>query len=275
MPTLSETQRLLWRLITAPEGVAAALAADADRGGALEVALARAVRADGALDAAQRVDVYANMYFFRLLDVLRDDYPAVAAVLGDTDFHNLITDYLLRHPPAHFSIRHAGDRLPEFVATHAVSAARPYLDSLAQWERALNDAFDAADGPARTAADLAVIPAAEWAALRFRLHPSVRLLRSEWAVQDLRRRVDRGDAPQEPLQTPTWLCVWRRGLEVLHRPIDALEFDALALATGGAAFGDICAIADGTCDGETAPRLAAALARWLDDGWVAGLATGR
>lgn len=275
MSTLSEAQQLLWRLITAPEGVAAALAADADRGGALEVVLARTVRGDGTLDAPQRVDVYANMYFFRLLDVLRDDYPAVAAVLGDTDFHNLITDFLLHHPPTHFSIRHAGDRLPEFIGTHAVSTARPYLDSLAQWERALHDAFDAADGPTWTPADLAVIPASDWAALRFRLHPSVHLLRSGWAVQDLRRGVDRGDVPQVPLPTPTWLCVWRHGLEVVHRSIDALEFDALALAAAGAAFSDICAAADRTGDGETAPRLAAALARWLDDGWIAGPAAGR
>jgi hypothetical protein len=275
MPTLSEAQQLLWRLITGPEGVAAALAADADRGGALEVALARTVRGDGTLDAPQRVDVYANMYFFRLLDVLRDDYPAVAAVLGDTDFHNLITDYLLHHPPTHFSIRHAGDRLPEFIGTHAVSTVRPYLDSLAQWEGALNDAFDAADGPTWTPADLAAIPASDWAALRFRLHPSVRLLRSAWAVQELRRSVDRGDVPQAPLPTPTWLCVWRHGLEVMHRSIDALEFDTLALAAAGVAFSDICAAADRTGEGETALRLAAALARWLDDGWIAGLDAGR
>jgi hypothetical protein len=271
MPTLSTTQRLLWRLITAPEGVAAALAADADRGGALGEALSRSVRAGGALAAAQRVDVYANMYFFRLLDVLRDDYPAVAAVLGETDFHNLITDYLLHHPPAHFSIRHAGDRLPEFVATHALVAARPYLGSLAQLEGALNDAFDAADSRTATGADLAAIPAGDWAALRFRLHPSVRVLHSRWAVHDLRRRVDRGDAPGEPDQTPTALRVWRREIEVLQRSVDAVEFNALTLAARGAAFGDICAAADQSQADETAPRLAAMLACWLDEGCIAGL----
>jgi hypothetical protein len=271
MPTLSATQRLLWRLITAPEGVAAALAADADRGGGLSEALARTVRAGGALAAAPRVDVYANMYFFRLLDVLRDDYPAMAAVLGETDFHNLITDYLLHHPPAHFSIRHAGDRLPELVATHAVAVARPYLGDLAQLERALNDAFDAANSRTASGADLAAIPAADWAALRFRLHPSVRLLHSRWAVHDLRRRVDRGEPPGEPDQTPTALCVWRRQLEVLQRSVDALELDALTLAAQGTAFGDICAAADRRQADETAPRLAAMVACWLDEGCIANL----
>jgi hypothetical protein len=271
MPTLSATQRLLWRLITAPEGVAAALAADADRDGRLGEALARTVRPGGVLAAAQRVDVYANMYFFRLLDVLRDDYPAVAAVLGETDFHNLITDYLLHHPPAHFSIRHAGDRLAELVATHSLAATRPYLGDLAQLERALNDAFDAANSPTASSADLAAIPAGDWAALRFRFHPSLRLLRSGWAVHDLRRRIDRGDAPGEPEQTPTALCVWRRELEVLQRSVDALELAALTLAAQGAAFGDICAAADEAGVEAPGPRLAAMLAGWLDEGCIAGL----
>lgn len=272
MPTLSTTQELLWRLITAPEGVAAALAADAERGGALGEVLARTVRAGGPLAPAQRVDIYANMYFFRLLDALRDDYPALAAVLGKTDFHNLITDYLLRHPPAHFSIRHAGDRLPAFVATHACAATRPYLGSLAQLEAALIDAFDAANSRTATGADLAAIPAGDWSALRFRFHPSVRVLHWRWAVHDLRRRVDRGDAPGEPDQTPTAVCVWRRELEVLQRSVDALELDALTRAIHGAAFGDICAAADTAYAEATAPRLAAMLAGWLEAGYIAGLA---
>src|SRR5579862_2948299 len=117
MPALAETQRLLWQLITAPEGVAAALAVDRERGGGiLADALARTVCGSGALDATARLDIYANMYFFRILDVLRDDFPGLTAVLGDTAFHNLTTDYLLACPPTRFSIRHVGDRLSSFIA---------------------------------------------------------------------------------------------------------------------------------------------------------------
>jgi hypothetical protein len=72
--TLTETQRLLWQLITAPEGVAAALAADGARGGSLRAHLVRTVRGDRGLEAVQRLDIYANMYFFRILDVLKEDY---------------------------------------------------------------------------------------------------------------------------------------------------------------------------------------------------------
>ena len=77
--------------------------------------------ADAKLSAVDRLDVYANMYFFRMLDVLRDDYAKVVAVVGDDAFHNLVTDYLVACRPAHPSLREVGARLPGFLARHPSS----------------------------------------------------------------------------------------------------------------------------------------------------------
>src|ERR1041385_2998778 len=104
MSPLNDTQQLLWHLITAPEGVRPAL----ETSDGLRSDLARTVRGDERLDAAGRLDVYANMYFFRLLDALKEDFPAVLRVIGETPFHNLVTDYLLVHFPTHPSLRYAG-----------------------------------------------------------------------------------------------------------------------------------------------------------------------
>jgi len=267
---LAETQQLLWRLITAPEGVAAALAADSDRGGTLRARLARTVRGDEKLDAAARLDIYANMYFFRILDVLKEHYPAVRSLLGDVGFHNLITDYLLRHPPAHFSLREAGRHLPELLDEHATRALHPCLADLARFERALNDAFDASDAPALRAAALAALPQADWPNLRLALHPSVHLLASQWPVHTVRAAIDRGENSGAPEPEATWLCVWRDDLTVFHRAIGAGEFDRLQIISRGASFGEVCAHGSeaGSTD-DTAQDVAAALARWLADGWLA------
>jgi hypothetical protein len=273
MPVLAETQRLLWRLISAPEGVAAALALDRERGGGeLASALARTVCGSGALGATERLDIYANMYFFRILDVLRDDFPGLTAVLGNTAFHNLVTDYLLACPPIHFSIRHVGDRLPAFIGTHAAQAARPFLEDLARFEAALTDAFDAADSATGSPADLAAVPAADWAAIRFRVHPSVRLLRCHWNVHSVRAEVDRGEAPSEPAPGPTHLRIWRQGFDVRHCAVDATEFEAIVMLREGAPFGEICGRANARADA-VAPRFAAMLAGWLADGCIAGFDT--
>lgn len=272
MPTLSDSQRLLWRLIAAPEGVASTLDADGDRGGGLTAALARTVRGDGRLAAIERLDIYANMYFFRVLDVLKEDYPGVLALLGEVAFHNLITDYLLRHPPAHFSIREAGRHLPEFLTSHAAVADHPCVADLGRYERALNDAFDAADAPALQAAALADLAPQAWSELGLTLHPSVRLLECAWPVDALRSAVDSGDAASDPTAEDSCICVWRQDLIVFHRRIDRVQLAALRAVERGESFGAVCASAGDALGEEDAPqRVAVALSGWLANGWLANI----
>jgi hypothetical protein len=266
---LTETQQLLWRLITAPDGVAAALAADDERRGDMRAALERTVRSGGRLDAAQRLDIYANMYFFRLLDVLKQDYRATHDLLGAVAFHNLVTDYLLAHPPTHFSVREAGRHLPELLTRHPAGVAHPCAADLAGYERALNDAFDAADAPVLTAAALAAVAPEAWPSLRLVLHPSVRLIECGWPVDAVRTAADRGEPITVPAPMTTRLCVWRQASSVFHTELELLEFTALVAVAGGASFDHVCAAASEVGEGDASPRVAAALAGWLERGWLA------
>ena len=99
-PTLRRSQELFWRLITAPEGVHAGVEALSREGvmnrGELDDLFQGGRTGEGAgLPAADRLDIYANMYFYRLLDALKEDYPRVQQALGEQRFHNRITDYLV------------------------------------------------------------------------------------------------------------------------------------------------------------------------------------
>src|SRR5262245_41797708 len=70
--------------------------------------LLAAIRGDERLAASERLAVYARMYCARLVDVLREDYPRVAAVLGNDDFADLTHAYLAAHPSTHPSLRWFG-----------------------------------------------------------------------------------------------------------------------------------------------------------------------
>ena len=263
MPTLAQTQQLFWKLITAPEGVAAGLAglsrAERDAADGL-------VRGDTRLSSVERLDVYANMYFFRIRDCLKDDFAAVAAVVGEAAFHNLITDYLLVHPSSHFSLHYVGQHLPRFVATHAIAKTWPYLPDLAALEWSIMEAFDAPDAEPITAASLATIPAERWATLRFAVTPSLRMLRLDWPVHEVWARTQRGEDAGEVRATPTVIRVWRQNLRVFHRAIDVTESAALGAVTNGATFAETCesiaAVADDAAPAEAA---AALLQAWLAD----------
>jgi hypothetical protein len=272
MPRLRETQRLFWRLIRAPEGVAAALRALPDAGRVLPGGLEGWIHGDERLGAAERLEVYANMYFFRLLECLEEDFPAVAAVVGHEAFHGLAADYLDAHPSEHPSVRMLGRSLGDFLERHALCAGRGWLADLARFEWALLEAFDAPDRAPLGSEALAAVAPDGWAELRIELTPSLRLLEARAAVDDAWSAATAGSAMAALEARPTPLRVWREGLAVFHRRLDAVELTALRAIAGGERFAAVCEAAAAVAGEEqAAAAVVACLRRWLADGMIVGL----
>ena len=128
MSHLKKLESLLYRLITAPSGVAEGLAAERELGAG---GLDDIVLGDERLSAEARVDIYANMYFYRLLDALKEDFPATLAVLGADNFHNLVTGYLLEYPPTEPSLYYCGRHLAAYLRDHPLREGAPFIADLA------------------------------------------------------------------------------------------------------------------------------------------------
>lgn len=266
MPALRDTEELFWKLITAPEGVADGLR----RLDMKSDDLARVVAGDGRLDAVQRLDIYANMYFWRLLDILRGDYSALVAAVGDDPFHNLVTDYLLACPSTHPSVRNVGARLPEFLATQALAAERPWLVELARLERARIELFDGPDAEPLTLDELRARPPEEFVTLPLPLVPSHLFLDVAHAVDDVWRAAENEQPIEPPAAGARTLLVWRQDVTVCHRPLESLERDALVRARDGARFGVVCdLVAQSLPIEEAGPAAFQLLARWVGDGIIA------
>ena len=101
---LRELQHLFWGSLVGDPG---------DPGIAPD--LAEAVAPSSTLDSAARIEVYADAYFSRLLDVLREDFPRLSALLGPERFEELARDYLRSHPSEHPSVRHLGRAMAGFL----------------------------------------------------------------------------------------------------------------------------------------------------------------
>jgi hypothetical protein len=231
--------------------------------GAVETHLVGTAR----VPVATRLGVYAGAYRSRLIDALAHNFPALAKLLGETDFHTLASDYILAHDSPFFSIRYYGDALPRFLATREDYTGAPVLAELAQWEWAMGCVFDAADATPLAHETLARIPAQQWAQLRFSWHPSVRRLTLGWNVPQLWQALTTGgerpalSLAAKPLQ---WL-LWREELTSYFRSLPQAEAAALDAARSGWPFAELCEL---LCDelGESeAPAQAAVLLR----GWVA------
>ena len=181
-PSLHEVQRGFWRSIAERPGCSRS---DFDPG------LIAAVRPDAHLESTGRIQVYADAYFLRLRDVLTEDFPTVAKILGAEKFERLAQDYLRAFPSEHPSVRHLGRAMAEYIGSR--SDLPSYLADLAQSEWAMIDAFDAPNSSPLTAEGLREIEAERWPNLKFTPIPSLRVIRSGWPVHLLWSEDEAGD----------------------------------------------------------------------------------
>jgi uncharacterized protein (UPF0276 family) len=263
--SLREAQACFHALVTAPESVARTLAATETP----PEALAALAVGDERLSAVARLEIYAGMYFFRILDVLRDAFPRLAVALGDDAFHDLVTDYLVAHPPGHPSIGRAGDRLPAFLSSHALGRERPWLPPLARLEWALVDLYDGPDAETLAPEELARVAPERLAALPLVAIPCHELLRHDFAVAALWRRLETGEAPAVAAPEPEELLVWRQGTSVFHRRLDPGEGALLALCREGTTLGGLCERAAAGLDADVDAAARAVFTfvrRWATDG---------
>ena len=260
---LADVEARFYELVTARDSVAATVAA---RGLKMRRAVEEMVAGDARLPAIPRLEIYADMYFVRIHDVLGDEYAKTAAALGAASFHGLVLDYLDACRPDHPSMREVGARLPAFLAAHSTTAGRPWLAELAQLERARLELVDSADAEALTLEGLRTLPPERFAALRLQLVPSHALFATRFDVVPLWRSDDPGAAVPEP--SPTALLVWRRELDVLHRAVDGEEADWLRrLEAGEVSFEELCAgLGRGRTDEAAAARAFELVGRWTSDG---------
>jgi hypothetical protein len=260
---LEQLEGLLYRLITAVSGVGEGLASERKlpAGG-----LGAIVLGDDRLSAEARVDIYANMYFYRLLDILKEDFPATHKVLGDDNFHNLATGYLLEYPPTEPSVYHLGRHLADFLRDHPMRENAPFIADLAALERATVEVFQAADARALDAESMRSKPGEEWAGTNLVTHPAVQILSLEWRVAGLLRAVEdqREWSPVEAGAAD--VIVWRRDSCVFYRELERVEGRALDAASHGATFAEICErVAEDSEQQDPIGEINRLLARWLGD----------
>jgi hypothetical protein len=222
-------QQWFQAVVTHPAGVAAGAASPAaqrlvrlDRG-----ALEQLVRRSRRLTAEQRLEIYANAYYARLLECLRDTFPLLTQVLGAEVFDSFAFDYLQRYPSRSYTLYRLAESFPHFLdetrpdqpaaageaaAAGADGRAAPawpdFLIDLATLELAIAEVFDGpgAEGePLLAPADLLARQAGgDFAAARLAPVPCLRLLRFRYPVNAFysSTMAMRARRPAEPPESP-------------------------------------------------------------------------
>ena len=266
MLTLRELQSRFFRAIARVPG--------GSEGEGFEPTLLQLVQGRGRLGPAQRLDLYAHMYFARLLDALHEDFPRVAAILGFERFREIARAYLARNPSAHPSLQYLGRHFPEFLNTAVEDIELlPFLADLARLEWTRLEVFDAPDAEPLQMEHLQAIPLDEWPGLRFRLIPACQVLRSAWPIHELWTAGEEAVLSALVRPAATVVRVWRQGFTVYQASLDAIEQVALDGVQTGEPFAAICAALAPLLpqQEEAALAVGSLLTRWIEDGILARL----
>jgi hypothetical protein len=177
-----------------------------------------------------------------------------------------------------------GARLPEYLATHPLTADRPWLAELARLDRLRFELYDGPDAEALTLDAVRATPPESLPGLPLRTVPCLATLQTEFAIAPLWRALeatpvahdhsegssqDRAEVEAEPPpRSAATIAVWRKDLTVFHRVLDADEIVCLPLLQEGTTFAAVCerALGDATDGAAAARRAFELLARWIDDG---------
>jgi hypothetical protein len=257
-PRLDAAQRWLFQRVTRPLG-APPLEPDADERWVV----------GGALPSAERIAVYQRAYFSRLVECLRDDYPAVAQALGADEFEALCVEFVETHPPASASLNAYGAPFADFCSAWPVPHA-DFASELARLEWAVVECIHADAERCLDARELGALSEQQWALARLIPSPAARLLATCYPVHAHYRAFLDGDAPERPAPEASTIAVSRRGDRVWRFGVDQRWAELLRRLMSGEPLAS--ALGSLPADASAAAELERALSEWVACGLFAGVA---
>jgi hypothetical protein len=286
---LGVVQRWFQAVVTHPDGISEGAAADEAqalirlRRDELEAVVRRSER----LTAAERLSIYANAYYARLLECMGACFPVLQRTLGDDLFDSFAFEYLRRNPSRSYTLDRLGERFPSFLAETrpvrgdgAPADWADFLAELATLELAISQVFD---GPGVEGERLLVIEdlrsmsAERFAQATLEVVPCLRLLTFRHPVSaffTLARSSREGELAV-PAPAEERLALTRRDFVVRRYPLDAAQYALLQALGQGHTVAEAIAVAGGASaldDEALAASLRMWFERWTADGFFRRIA---
>jgi hypothetical protein len=215
---------------------------------------------------AERLSVYQQAYFARLLEVLRELFPCTRFAIGDATFDELATAYLLAYPPRSYTLTRLADRFAQHL-----DQTRPqdgewsrFVVELATLEEAIDRIFD---GPGPELLPKFALPADANEHLRLALAPGCELFRFQFPVSTFYSDWKAGAAPTWPQPEEQHLVLWRRDYIVRRCELSSVQYRLLAAIHRGDTLGAALAAAAG--EAVAGDELVGKLHGWFQQ-WSAG-----
>jgi hypothetical protein len=248
------------------------------------------IKPNDRLTSLQRLQIYNQQYWWRLLGCFGEDFRGVRAVLGERKFDRLAVAYLNKHGSQSWSLRNLGQFMPTFLEQHPGLAA-PHSDlaldmARVEWARVV-----AFDGPSRPQVDPHRLSNANPEKLHLGIQPYVTLLELRYPIDFLIKKfresqVETGSASNavgetrhrktrlirsKPSEHPIHLAVHRVDCSVYYKRLTPEAFALLNALRCGITLTDACEQAfahSPTPPEQNAETLRDWFAVWTRLGWL-------
>jgi hypothetical protein len=159
--------------------------------------------------------IYRRTLLANLHGALASTYPVVRRLVGEAFFREAAARYARAHPSTSGDLNGHGREFASFLAVYPPARELAYLADVARLEWACHESFHAADAPRLDRAALARVSAEHHGAIRFQLHPAVRLVASPHPVLSIweANQPERDGTPEKTIGAEQVL-VRREALEV-------------------------------------------------------------
>ena len=281
---LDVVQRWFQAVVSHPSGVAEGV----DSNQAQELIrlkrdeLEKVVRSTRNFGASERLSVYANAYYARLLECLGESFPVLKYALGEETFNEFAFGYLQAHPSRSYTLNRLGDDFARYLdetrprrsETEPLGPDWPdFLIDLARLEWTIGQVFD---GPGLEREDLLdsesfqVIAPEQWPQARLKLAVCMRLLQFSYPINDYYTEARRAKEGEEiPLPEPRrqFVAISRRQYVVRRYELSEPQYRLLESLQAGETIGQAIECAAEILDADD-EELAVSLRSWFHN-WAA------
>jgi len=291
-PDLSTIQRWFQSVISHPEGIQSGI--ETDEAQTLihlkKSELEKIIRRSKNLSAEERLAIYANAYYARLLECLRESFPVLTKTLSPNVFNDFAFDYLQSYPSKSYTLNRLGDHFGDFL-----DQTRPdrtpenpnpqtdwpdFLIDLARLEWNIEQVFDgpgAENKPILLTEDLQGLAPEEFAAARLVPNRSLKLLEFKFPVNAYYTAAKGLKETEEPPAPPNpgqqFLALHRRDFIVRRTELSAAQHALLASLQSGSTITEAIMAAAGQSDLPD-EQFQSALRQWFGNWTAAGFFEG-
>lgn len=219
-------------------------------------------------DTSSGLAIYRRNARANLAGALAATFPVVRRLVGEAFFDAAGLRFAIEQPSRSGDLAEYGAVFPAFLADYAHARSLAYLPDVARLEWACHESEHAAEARPIDIAPLALVPERNRGAIRFRLHPAVRLVHSPYPVCAIWQANQAArDGTPDRTEGEEFVLVSRAELEVRATCVERFEWEFLARVRDGATLEEASA-AMGADD--LARFLAPALARYTREAIFAG-----